>query len=211
MFPEVDPVLGPEMRSTGEVLGLAPTFGLAYFKAQEAAPPALPLQGTVLISVADKDKPAILEIARQFHALGFRIKATQDTQTFLQTRGVPAGRSYKVHEAQRPDIVDEIKNREIQLVVNTPVGKQSQFDDAYRRPRLRPGHRRIPRRPRRREIAPGIPPRNPLTRQRRYLVIGTEAPVRTANLGTTTGSNASSTKTRTWLRSGCSSSTTRNR
>jgi carbamoyl-phosphate synthase large subunit len=133
MFPEVDPVLGPEMRSTGEVLGLAPTFGLAYFKAQEAAPPALPLQGTVLISVADKDKPAILDIARQFHALGFRIKATQDTQTFLLTRGVPADRSYKVHEAQRPDIVDEIKNREIHLVVNTPAGKQSQFDDAYLR------------------------------------------------------------------------------
>ena len=133
MFPEVDPVLGPEMRSTGEVLGLAPTFGLAYFKAQEAAPPALPLQGTVLISVADKDKPAILETARQFHKLGFRIKATQNTQTFLLNHGVPVDRSYKVHEAQRPDIVDEIKNQEIHLVVNTPVGKQSQFDDAYLR------------------------------------------------------------------------------
>ncbi|MCL4178947.1 MAG: carbamoyl-phosphate synthase large subunit [Verrucomicrobia bacterium] len=133
MFPEVDPVLGPEMRSTGEVLGLAPTFGLAYFKAQEAALPALPLQGTVLISVADKDKPAILETARQFHTLGFRIKATSGTLTFLQNHGVPADRSYKVHEAQRPDIVDEIKNQDIQLVINTPVGKQSQFDDGYLR------------------------------------------------------------------------------
>jgi carbamoyl-phosphate synthase large subunit len=133
MFPEVDPVLGPEMRSTGEVLGMAPSFGLAYFKAQEAASPALPLHGTVLISVADKDKVAVLETARQFHALGFRIKATHGTQSFLQCHGVVAERSYKVHEAQRPDIVDEIKNQEIQLVINTPAGKQSQSDDAYLR------------------------------------------------------------------------------
>src|SRR5512145_690315 len=74
MFPEVDPLLGPEMRSTGEVLGMAPSFGLAFFKAEEAAQPALPLQGTVFISVSDKDKPAIVEVARKFQELGFRIK-----------------------------------------------------------------------------------------------------------------------------------------
>ena len=131
MFPEVDPVLGPEMRSTGEVLGMAPTFGLAYFKAEEAAQPALPLQGTVLISVTDRDKPAILEAARQFQALGFGIKATNGTCQFLVKNGVKAELSYKIHELQRPNILDEIKSRTIQLVINTPSGKASQFDDAY--------------------------------------------------------------------------------
>src|SRR5450756_1255853 len=97
MFPEVDPVLGPEMRSTGEVLGMAPSFGLAYFKAEEAAQPALPLKGTVFISVADKDKPFILETARKFQELGFRVKATAGTQQYLQQHGVRAELSYKVH------------------------------------------------------------------------------------------------------------------
>jgi carbamoyl-phosphate synthase large subunit len=131
MFPEVDPLLGPEMRSTGEVLGLAPSFGLAYFKAEEAAQPALPLQGTVFISVSDKDKPAILEVARQFLALGFRIKATNGTHQFLQANQVQAELSSKIHEHQRPNIVDEIKSKEIDLVINTPIGKASAVDDAY--------------------------------------------------------------------------------
>jgi len=131
MFPEVDPVLGPEMRSTGEVLGLAPTFGLAYFKSQEAATPPLPLQGTVFISVTDPDKPALAEVARHFLRLGFRVKATVGTQAHLARLGIVAERSYKVREGQRPNVVDEIKSGAIDLVVNTPIGKTSQFDDAY--------------------------------------------------------------------------------
>ena len=131
MFPEVDPVLGPEMRSTGEVLGMAPTFGLAYFKAQEAALSPLPSEGTVFISVTDNDKPSMLEAARKFQELGFRIKATGGTCTFLQQNGVKAELSYKVHEPQRPNIVDEIKSGEIQLVINTPIGRLSTTDDAY--------------------------------------------------------------------------------
>jgi carbamoyl-phosphate synthase large subunit len=131
MFPEVDPVLGPEMRSTGEVLGLAPSFGLAYFKAQQAAQPALPLKGTVFISVVDKDKPPILDVARRFHALGFRIKATDGTYAFLTQNGVPCERSFKIHEYQRPNVLDEVMSAGIQLIVNTPIGKKSQADDAY--------------------------------------------------------------------------------
>jgi len=131
MFPEVDPVLGPEMRSTGEVLGMAASYGMAYFKAQEAAQPPLPLQGTVFISVADRDKPEILETARQFQELGFKLKATNGTLAFLAKNGVRAERSYKFHEPQRPNIVDEIKSKEIHLVINTPAGKASKTDDAY--------------------------------------------------------------------------------
>ncbi len=131
MFPEVDPVLGPEMRSTGEVLGMAPTFGLAYFKAQEATQTPLPLEGTVFISLTDSDKPYILEAARKFQELGFRIKATSGTYTFLRQNGVKAELSYKVHETQRPNIVDEIKSREIQLIINTPIGRMGAHDDAY--------------------------------------------------------------------------------
>jgi carbamoyl-phosphate synthase large subunit len=133
MFPEVDPVLGPEMRSTGEVLGLAPTFGLAYFKAQEAAQPALPLQGTVFISVTNRDKPAILEAARKFQELGFRLKATGGTCRYLQEHGVKAELSHKIHEPARPNILDEIKSKEIHLIINTPIGKASAYDDAYTR------------------------------------------------------------------------------
>jgi carbamoyl-phosphate synthase large subunit len=131
MFPEVDPVLGPEMRSTGEVLGMAPTFGLAYFKSQEAAQSPLPLEGTVFISVTDAEKPAVLETARRFQELGFRIKATVGTCAYLQGNGVRAALSRKVHEPQRPNIVDEIKSNEVQLIINTPIGKMSTFDDAY--------------------------------------------------------------------------------
>ena len=131
MFPEVDPVLGPEMRSTGEVLGMAPTFGLAYFKSQEAALSPLPLEGTVFISVTDNDKPLVLETARKFQELGFRIKATGGTCAFLRQNGVNAELSYKVHEPQRPNVVDEIKSGEIHLIINTPIGKMSATDDAY--------------------------------------------------------------------------------
>lgn len=133
MFPEVDPVLGPEMRSTGEVLGLAPTFALAYFKSQEAAGGQLPLKGTLLISVTSRDKPVVLETARKFAELGFKIKATSGTWQFLQERGIPCERSFKVSEHQRPNIVDEIKNKEIDLIINTPKGKTSAADDAYLR------------------------------------------------------------------------------
>jgi len=131
MFPEVDPILGPEMRSTGEVLGMAPTFGLAYFKSQEAALSPLPLEGTVFISVTDSDKPSVLETARRFQELGFRIKATGGTCAFLRQNGVKAELSYKVREPQRPNIVDEIKSKEIHLIINTPIGKMSATDDAY--------------------------------------------------------------------------------
>ncbi|MFA5265950.1 MAG: carbamoyl-phosphate synthase large subunit, partial [Opitutaceae bacterium] len=131
MFPEVDPVLGPEMRSTGEVLGLAPTFGLAYFKAQEAAGPSLPTKGTVFISVTDQEKKAILPVARQFQELGFKIKATEGTNDFLQKNGVKSERSFKLHEFHRPNIVDEITSREIALIINTPIGRTGKFDDGY--------------------------------------------------------------------------------
>ncbi|MBW1781466.1 MAG: carbamoyl-phosphate synthase large subunit [Deltaproteobacteria bacterium] len=130
MFPEVDPLLGPEMRSTGEVLGMADSFGLAYFKAQEATQLILPSEGTVLITVSEADRPAVLEVARQFSKLGFNIKATNGTHRFLAECGIDAGLILKMHEG-RPNIVDGIKNNEIQLVVNTPSGKLSKYDDSY--------------------------------------------------------------------------------
>lgn len=130
MFSEVDPVLGPEMRSTGEVLGMASSFGLAYFKAQEATQMVLPTEGTVLLSVANQDKPAILEVAREFKKMGFIIKATRGTQQFLKERGVDAEIVCKLKEG-RPNMVDAIMNREVQLVINTPIGKRSQDDDSY--------------------------------------------------------------------------------
>jgi carbamoyl-phosphate synthase large subunit len=130
MFPEVDPILGPEMRSTGEVLGLADSFGLAFYKAQEAAQQVLPAEGTVLITVSENDRPAVLEVARQFHKLGFRIKATNGTNKFLAQHGIDSELILKMHEG-RPNIVDGIMNNEIQLVINTPSGKLSKHDDSY--------------------------------------------------------------------------------
>jgi carbamoyl-phosphate synthase large subunit len=132
MFPEVDPVLGPEMRSTGEVLGLDETFGLAYFKSQEAAHQSLPLEGTVLISVSDREKELALDVAREFSELGFEIRATAGTRKYLASHGIESTYIRKQHEG-RPNIVDGIKNKEIHLVVNTPVGKLSQHDDSYLR------------------------------------------------------------------------------
>jgi carbamoyl-phosphate synthase large subunit len=130
MFPEVDPVLGPEMRSTGEVLGMADSFGLAFYKAEEAAKSCLPTEGTVLFSVSGRDRPAVLEPARRFQELGFRIKATEGTHAFLTAHGIEAEPIKKLHEG-RPNIADAIMNGEIQLVINTPVGKLSQHDDSY--------------------------------------------------------------------------------
>lgn len=130
MFQEVDPLLGPEMRSTGEVLGMANSFGLAYYKAQEATQVSLPTSGTVLISVADKDKSTVLEVAKMFTELDFKIKATKGTHRFLKENSIASELIKKLHEG-RPNITDAIMNQEIQLIVNTPVGKQSQHDDSY--------------------------------------------------------------------------------
>jgi len=130
MFPEVDPILGPEMRSTGEVLGLADSFGLAFFKAQEATQQHLPSKGTVLITVSEIDRPGVLEVARQFDKLGFQIKATEGTHRFLADHGIKSEFIRKMHEG-RPNIVDGIKNKEIQLVINTPSGRLSKHDDSY--------------------------------------------------------------------------------
>jgi carbamoyl-phosphate synthase large subunit len=130
MFQEVDPVLGPEMRSTGEVLGIADSFGLAYYKAQEATQTSLPISGTVLLSVPDQDKPAVLETAREFAKLGFSIKATGGTHRFLKENGIISEEIKKLFEG-RPNIVDGITNKEINLVINTPTGKRSQHDDSY--------------------------------------------------------------------------------
>jgi carbamoyl-phosphate synthase large subunit len=132
MFPEVDPLLGPEMRSTGEVLGLDRTFGLAYFKAEVAAQQTLPVRGTVLISVANRDKQAAIKVAKAFQELGFRIRATRGTQQFLSEHGIPSDPIHKQTEG-RPNIVDGIMNKEIQLVINTPAGKESKTDDSYLR------------------------------------------------------------------------------
>ncbi|MEW6077534.1 MAG: carbamoyl-phosphate synthase large subunit [Thermodesulfobacteriota bacterium] len=130
MFPEVDPVLGPEMRSTGEVLGMADSFGLAYFKAQEATKTSLPLGGTVLITVAEDDKTRMLEPARLFHDMNFTIMATPGTRQFLGENGIPSIAVTKRGHGH-PDIVDEIKGGKVQLVFNTPSGKESQEDDSY--------------------------------------------------------------------------------
>ncbi len=130
MFPEVDPLLGPEMRSTGEVLGIADSFGNAFFKAEEAAKQQLPTEGTVLITVSEIDRPAVAEVARSFDKLGFKIKATQGTRQFLSSLGIESELILKMHEG-RPNITDGIMNGEIQLVINTPAGKLSQYDDSY--------------------------------------------------------------------------------
>jgi carbamoyl-phosphate synthase large subunit len=129
MFPEVDSLLGPEMKSTGEVLGISESFGLAFWKAQEAITP-LPSSGTVLITVAEHDRPAVKEVASRFHSLGFGIKATSGTHAFLTRQGIPSTPILKEHEG-RPNISDAIKNKEIQLIINTPIGKLSRYDDSY--------------------------------------------------------------------------------
>jgi len=130
MFPEVDPILGPEMRSTGEVLGMADSSGLAFYKSQEAAQQFLPLTGKVLISVAQKDRSEILEPARVLKKAGLNIVATEGTYLFLAEQGIEAEKVLKLHEG-RPNILDSIMNGEIKMVINTPAGKQSSHDDSY--------------------------------------------------------------------------------
>lgn len=132
MFQEVDPVLGPEMRSTGEVLGLSPSYGEAFYKAQEGVQSKLPLEGTVLISVNRKDKEEVVEIARSFSEDGFSILATGNTYELINAAGIPATKVKKLYEG-RPNILDMITNGDIDLIINSPVGKDSVHDDSYLR------------------------------------------------------------------------------
>ncbi|MFN3870435.1 MAG: carbamoyl-phosphate synthase large subunit [Aquificaceae bacterium] len=128
-FPEEDPVLGPEMKSTGEVMGIAEDFGLAYYKAQLASGNRLPLTGKVFISVADRDKPKIVDLVRGFLELGFEVYATSGTYRFLKEKGLEVKHVLKVSEG-RPNVVDMIKNQEIDLIINTPTGRKER-SDAY--------------------------------------------------------------------------------
>lgn len=128
MFPEVDPVLGPEMRSTGEVLGLASTFGEAFYKSQEATQTVLPLSGTVLISVSDRDKPELAKLGRAFIDAGFEIVATKGTRDALLEAGIPATLTLKASEG-RPNLLDLILNGEVDLVINTPSTSTKSADD----------------------------------------------------------------------------------
>ncbi|MDY2812830.1 MAG: carbamoyl-phosphate synthase large subunit [Dorea sp.] len=132
MFQEVDPILGPEMRSTGEVLGLATTYGEAFYKAQEATQSKLPLGGTVLISVNRKDKAEVVEVAQAFANDGFKILATGNTYELIREAGIEAEKVKKLYEG-RPNILDLITNGKIDLIVNSPVGKDSIHDDSYLR------------------------------------------------------------------------------
>ena len=132
MFQEVDPILGPEMRSTGEVLGLSASYGEAFYKAQEATQSKLPLEGSVLFSVNDRDKAEVVEIAEEFHKAGFNIIATGRTCDLITDAGIPAKKVKKLSEG-RPCILDHINNGEVSLIVNTPLGKDALNDDSYLR------------------------------------------------------------------------------
>jgi len=132
MFQEVDPVLGPEMRSTGEVLGLSRSYGEAFFKAQEGVGSLLPLEGTVLISVNRKDKAEVVDVAKAFADNGFKILATGTTFDLITESGIEATKIKKLYEG-RPNILDAITNGEIDIIVNSPVGKDSVNDDSYLR------------------------------------------------------------------------------
>ena len=127
-FREFDPILGPEMRSTGEVMGIADSFGTAFAKAELAAGNGLPLEGTVFVTVNDRDKPNVVAIARRFHEMGFAIVGTDGTARYLRERGVPAAMVHKVSVA-RPNGMDLIDNDQVQLLINTPLGKRAQKDD----------------------------------------------------------------------------------
>ncbi len=133
MFPEVDPILGPEMRSTGEVLGLAKTPGEAFFKAQEATGSPLPVEGAVLISLNDEDKPYAAELAKKYSENGFVVYATGKTFELITAAGIEAKRVMKNYEGGRPDVEDIIKNGDVQLIINTPIGKGAEHDDGYLR------------------------------------------------------------------------------
>ncbi len=130
MFQELDPVLGPEMRSTGEVLGIGDTFGIAFFKAQEATQVSLPTKGTILITVKETDRPDVFEVARKFADMGFKIKATAGTNKFLIDNGIESTAIKKLYEG-RPNILDSITNNEFGLIINTPIGKSGEHDDSY--------------------------------------------------------------------------------
>jgi carbamoyl-phosphate synthase large subunit len=127
-FAGTDPVLGPEMKSTGEVMGISDSFGSAFAKAQLAASNGLPLAGTILITVNDSDKPTVTPIARRFHEMGFKLLATRGTAQYLRARGIPVSSVFKVHEG-RPNCLDMIVNGDVELLVNTPLGKHAQWDD----------------------------------------------------------------------------------
>jgi carbamoyl-phosphate synthase large subunit len=127
-FAGTDPVLGPEMKSTGEVMGISDSFGSAFAKAQLAASNGLPLGGTILITVNDSDKPTVTPIARRFHEMGFKLVATGGTARYLRARGIPVSTVFKVHEG-RPNCLDMVVNGDVQLLVNTPLGKHAQWDD----------------------------------------------------------------------------------
>ncbi len=130
MFPEVDPILGPEMRATGEVMGIARSFGLAFYKAQEAVGTPLPQEGSVLVTVADKDKAELLPIAKRISDLGFTLYATEHTHEFLKEKGVKSVPIKKINEG-RPNIADAIKNKQLNLIINTPTGRYGKSDDGY--------------------------------------------------------------------------------
>ena len=125
---DVDVILGPEMRSTGEVMGFDESFGMAFAKAEISAGAPIPTEGVVCITVNDHDKANVTPIARRFHDLGFEIRATEGTWRYLRARGIPVERIFKVGEG-RPHIVDQLISGEIDLLINTPLGKKSQFDD----------------------------------------------------------------------------------
>jgi len=127
-FPGVDPILGPEMRSTGEVMGVAEGFGSAYLKAQLGAGTKLPREGRVFISVNEQDKRVVMNLAREFHEMGFKIVATRGTQKRIEAAGVPCEFVYKVNEG-RPNIADLVKSKEVHLIINTPLGRTSFYDE----------------------------------------------------------------------------------
>ena len=129
MFPEVDPLLGPEMRATGEVMGLAATFGMAYFKSQQAAGSRLPLKGTVLVSVSERERKYLLPIVQTLHELGFKLVATEGTAAFLEANRIPHTTVKKLNEG-RPNVADLIKNRQVELIINTPIGRLGKIDDS---------------------------------------------------------------------------------
>lgn len=135
MFQEVDPILGPEMRSTGEVLGMSSNFGEAFYKAQEATQTKIPTSGTVLISVSDRDKSELVEVARGFIECGFKIIATGKTYDLIKENGLEAEKIFKLHQG-RPNILDAITNKEVDIVINTPNDKKDAHDDSYIRKAL---------------------------------------------------------------------------
>src|SRR5690606_32139731 len=125
---DVDPLLGPEMRSTGEAMGIDDSFGMAFAKAQISAGMDLPLEGAVVLTVNDRDKPTVVPIARRLHDMGFRLMGSEGTARHLQGRGIPCERIFKVNEG-RPNMVDLMISGEVAMLINTPLGKRSKYDD----------------------------------------------------------------------------------